>query len=242
MPRRPTRLLRLVAKLAPAKRSDTGGAATRPRSPRTPGGAGADVTSIRDPWHLILLENVVYLADDAARGRAFATLRRRTALDPEVLQTCPDEILLEACGEGRMAANQVRKLRRCAELFATVGDPRDLVRLPLPRARRALRRFPGIGEPGADKLLLLAGAQPVLALDSNALRVLLRLGYGTEARAYAKSYRSAQTAAMAELPDEVETLVGAHHALRAHGQQVCRRTAPQCEECALRRDCPSAAE
>ena len=34
------------------------------------------------------------------------------------------------------------------------------------------------GEPGAEKVLLFSGSAPVLALDSNALRVLLRLGFG----------------------------------------------------------------
>ena len=48
------------------------------------------------------------------------------------------------------------------------------------KARRALKRFPGIADPGADKLLLFAGVTPYLALDSNGLRVLLRLGYGEE--------------------------------------------------------------
>ncbi|MEZ6038395.1 MAG: hypothetical protein R3F29_13005 [Planctomycetota bacterium] len=45
------------------------------------------------------------------------------------------------------------------------------------------------GDPGFDKLRAFAGVEAVLAVDSNGLRVLLRLGYGAEAKAYAQSYR-----------------------------------------------------
>ena len=193
-----------------------------------------------DPWHLILLENVVYLADDDARGRAFATLRAHTDLDAKTIARCPDDVLLAACREGRMPEQQVRKLRECAALFDEAGDPRELVRLPPAQARKALRRFPGIGDPGADKLLLLAGAAPILAVDSNGLRVLLRLGYGQEAKSYAASYRAAQRAAMAELPAIARACIDAHRKLRRHGQLTCRRSAPHCTECVLRADCPSA--
>ena len=62
--------------------------------------------------------------------------------------------------------------------------------MPLARARRLLRRFPGIGEPGADKVLLFSRTQPVFALDSNGLRTLLRLGYGREVKSYPATYRS----------------------------------------------------
>lgn len=221
MTARKTRLQRLLAKLAASQ-------------------GGAPAAPIRDPWHLILLENVVYLADDKARSRAFATLRAHTDLDPATLGSCPDEVLRAACREGRLAENQVRKLRACAALFESAGDPRDLVHLQRAQARKALKRFPSIGDPGVDKLRLFAGAEPILALESNGLRVLLRLGYGVEAKAYATSYRSAVAAATAELPADIDALIDAHLSLRRHGQETCRNTAPTCPDCPLRRDCPSA--
>lgn len=220
VPARKPRLQRLLASLA----DDHGGVPAAPT---------------RDPWHLILLENVVYLGDDDARQRAFATLRRHTGLRADTIARCPDELLLEACGEGRMAESRVRKLRQCAQCSEEVGDPRALVRLPHAEARRRLARFPGIGAPGVDRLLLFAGVEPVLALDSNGLRVLLRLGYGREGKSYATSYRSAQAAAMAELPTDSEVLLGAHLLLRTHGRELCRNTAPACAACPVRGDCPA---
>jgi hypothetical protein len=51
-------------------------------------------------------------------------------------------------------------------------------------ARRALQKFPGIGAPGADKILLFTKTHALPALDSNGLRVLVRLGLAKEAKSY----------------------------------------------------------
>jgi hypothetical protein len=47
---------------------------------------------------------------------------------------------------------------------------------PLPQAKKALKRFPSIGDPGAEKILLLTRSYPVMALYSNGLRTLCRVG------------------------------------------------------------------
>ena len=67
-------------------------------------------------------------------------------------------------------------------------------------------------------------SQPVLALDSNGLRVLLRLGFGAEKKNYAASYRSAQEALADQLPRDRDALIRAHQLLRQHGQELCRRS------------------
>jgi len=193
----------------------------------------------RDPWHAILYENVAYLCADEVRRSAFATLKRTTGLDADMIAAAPDEVLLAATGQGKLASQRVTKLRLCAELFGSVGDPRQLVDLPVAKARAALKRFPGIGDPGADRLLLFAAKAPRLALESNGLRALLRLGYGTESKAYAASYRSAQAAAAAEMPELVDDRIDLFAVLRRHGQETCRAT-PDCATCAVATDCPAA--
>ncbi|HLQ38718.1 MAG TPA: hypothetical protein VK348_12995 [Planctomycetota bacterium] len=193
----------------------------------------------RDPWHAILWDNVVYLTDEGRRDQAFAALKQTVGLDARTIAAAPDELLLPICGKGKMAHDRVLALRECAEQFATAGDPRQLVRRPEPEARKGLKQFPGVGDPGADRLLLFAGQATPVALESNGLRTLLRLGYGKEASNYAASYRSATTAAAAELPDEVEPRVDAYLRLRRHGQEVCRRQ-PFCDRCVLANHCPTA--
>ena len=138
-----------------------------------------------------------------------------------------------------MAAQQVAKLRASADIALAkfAGDLTPVLKLPFGKARAALRRFPAIGEPGAEKILLLTRSHPVLALDSNGLRVLLRLGYGREQKSYAASYRSAQQEASGELGRGYDLLIRAHQLLRRHGQETCKRTRPRCDVCAVASGC-----
>ena len=80
----------------------------------------------------------------------------------------------------------------------------------------------------------------VLGLDSNGLRVLTRLGYGTAEKNYAATYKSATTSALAELGPDIEPLIDAHLELRHHGQMVCKTANPRCGVCVLRMQCPTA--
>ena len=99
-----------------------------------------------------------------------------------------------------------------------------------------MRRFPGIGEPGAEKILLFSGRHPFLAPDSNGLRVLIRLGFVREEKSYAKSYSESRAAATA-LPPRVDAMQEAHLLLQRHGQTLCRRNDPLCDACPLRDAC-----
>ncbi|MBK8098424.1 MAG: hypothetical protein IPK26_15045 [Planctomycetes bacterium] len=190
----------------------------------------------RDPWAAILWENVVYLTDEQRRDEAFLALERATSLRPDRLLEATDDALLGICGKGKMAASQVQKLRDCARLFLEIGDPRTLVTLPESRAMTALQEFPGIGRPGAERLLLFAGHGTALALESNGLRTLQRLGYGDDLGDYGKSYRATQGAAAEELDADGKARIDAYLRLRRHGQQQCRKK-PVCDSCPLQKHC-----
>ena len=177
-----------------------------------------------DGWELVLAENVAYLVDDRRRWQAVADLRRLTGLDPALLLAAATDALAGVVA-GPHPEQRVARLRRCAEL-AIAGAP--------------WRAFPGIGQPGADRIDLFTGARAVLALDANALRVLTRLGYAAPARSYSVGYRQAQAAASAALPATVPALQRASLLLRRHGQLACRRKEPSCPACPLAGDCPSA--
>lgn len=196
----------------------------------------------KDPFQLLLWEYVAYLADDPTRASAFARLKRTVGLRPAQVADAPLPVLAAIARLGGSIA-VAQRAARMRDVAIRVGDRwrgslRSVLRLPYEEARRALKAFPSIGPPGADKILLLTGARPILALDSNALRVLLRLGYGREHKSYQTSYTSAQTAAMAELPETVPSLQRAFLLLRRHGQELCRRTAPRCTVCPIRDSCP----
>lgn len=192
--------------------------------------------AVTDPLQMILLENVAYLAGDEQRLEAFQALRQRIGVTPEaILSASPRELLEVARLGGILAEGRVEKLRRTARIARQKfgSDLRAVVKQPLPEARKSLKLFPGIGDPGAEKILLFSGAHPILALDSHGLRVMTRVGFGREGKSYATTYRSAQEAVREELPADCSWLRRAHLLLRRHGQQVCRRSRPQCGVCAV---------
>jgi endonuclease-3 len=194
---------------------------------------------VTDPFALILRENVAYLASDAKRAAAWDTLRRRVGTTPTAILAAPRAELTAIARAGILAADRVEKIRECARIALEEFDgelARALDCAP-EKAGKALARFPSIGGPGAEKILLFSGREKVLALDSNGLRVLLRLGYGREDRNYAASYRSVRQATRPQWRNDFGWLVAAHQLLRRHGQDLCKASHPRCEACPLRPEC-----
>jgi endonuclease III len=148
--------------------------------------------------------------------------------------------LIKAAVRGIVPDQSMAKLRRSAEIALERfgGDLRPILKWPLTRAKKALRQFPAIGEPGAEKILLFGRAYPILALESNGLRVLIRLGFGTETPNYSATYRAVQAAVEDEVVKEFSWLIKAHQLLRHHGQELCRRSRPHCRKCPLLTQCP----
>ncbi len=222
----PTRLFRLIQRLRKFH-----GAPVEPPS--------------RDPYHLLLWEQVAYLASDAERLEAFRLLKQRVGLAPgKILGARRSELEAITRRGGAVAwRERAERLQRVAERVQDKwdGNLNAALRLPLDQAKRELARYPSIGRAGAERILLLTGVHPVLGLDSNALRVLQRLGYGRLLKGWDAQYRSAQEAASAELPDTAASRRRAFLLLRHHGQTVCRRTAPRCNDCPLLVDCPTGA-
>jgi len=197
------------------------------------------VTSRRTLLELVLLENVAYLVDDEQRWRAFRALAAAVGTQPEQILAANDEALLAVAGHGILAAQQADKLRQIARLVIDeFGGSLESIRgLSLAQAKKALMRFPGIGEPGAEKILLLARSHAVLGLDSNGVRVLTRLGVVNEATSYAATYRAVQAAVQPYHAKGFDWLIRAQHLLRQHGQELCRRTQPRCDRCPLSDRC-----
>ena len=192
-----------------------------------------------DPFELILYENVAYLANDARRAEAFAILRDRVGLSPEKILQAPREVLLEITRRGISAEEMAERLREIASIALEDfgGDVGAAARRAPKEAIRAMKRFPSIGEPGAEKVLLFSGNLPVLALDSNGLRVLTRLGYAREENDYSKQYRAVRKAVDPEVRQDIGWLIEAHQLLRRHGQELCKRSHPRCDVCPLRPNC-----
>jgi endonuclease III len=193
-----------------------------------------------DPLELILWENVAYLVDDEQRERTFRALKSEIGLSPSKILKAPKAAIFKIAKLGGMVPElRVDKLRDVAEITEKEfgGNLRKALQGPLPAARKALRNYPGIGAPGADKILLFSGIAPLFSLESNGLRALVRLGFGEEKKSYSSTYSSVLKDAEPELRKDVAWLVAAHQTLRRHGQDLCKRSDPLCESCPLARDC-----
>ena len=194
-------------------------------------------------FELVAWEKVAYLAPDERRATAFALLKRKIGLTPKKILAARRADVIDVLATGGIGApERANNLIEAAELVVGEfdGSLDDVCHRPLPEAKKQLMRIYGVGEPGAEKILLLTRSHPVLGLDSNGLRVLTRLGYGTAAKTYTATYRSATSAALPELGDDIDTLIDASLLLRTHGQTVCKTTAPRCGGCVIRESCPSA--
>jgi endonuclease-3 len=193
-----------------------------------------------DPLELIFWENAAYLLKDERRQQAFDLLRERVGLKPREILSAKPAALLEIAKLGGMRPEvRVERWLRIAHLVATEfgGDLAGVVRLPLSQAKKALQKFPCIGEPGAEKILLFSKSYAVPGLDSNGLRVLVRFGYGQEQKNYSATYRSVREAVASQIPGKCEPLIEAHQLLRRHGMEHCKYSAPICRGCPLTDAC-----
>src|SRR5260370_31700951 len=193
-----------------------------------------------DPFELILLENIAYLVSDERREAAFKTLRKYAGTKPHEILAASHQDILQATKLGGMHPEQrVSRLREIALIALNEfgGVLNQALKLPLPKAKQALRKFPSIGEPSAEKILLFTRTYPVLGLDSNGLRVLVRLGFGEEKKNYTGPYRSVQDAIKSELTNDYDWLIAPHSLLRQHGKELCKTNAPLCGKCPVRKSC-----
>lgn len=106
------------------------------------------------------------------------------------------------------------------------------------RAKKLLARYPTIGAPGVDRILLFAGIAALPSVDSNGSRVLERLGTIATGLPYARAYRDACAVLLAAYGEDEERLGRAYLVLRRHGKTLRRRTTPACGACPVRKACP----
>jgi endonuclease III len=199
----------------------------------------------RGPFQLILWENACYLLPDDRRAAVFEELRNRVGLDPRKILAADRGVLLALAKMGGMRPETrvfrwLEIARITLDQFA--GDLDGILKEPYANAKKALRQFPNIGAPGAEKILLYCGASEGLPLDWNGSRVLLRVGFGRpQPKNYGAQYRSIQEAVAGHLPKDAASLARAHLLLRQHGKTLCRDKGPACGECPAVKLCGYAA-
>ena len=200
-------------------------------------------------FELVMWENACYLLPDSRRAEVFEGLRQQVGLTADAIFKASKEALFPLAKLGGMRPEtRVFRWQEIARITRTQfdGNLEQILEWPYAKAKKALKLFPSIGEPGAEKILMYCGLAAGLPLESNGLRVLTRVGYGrVHLKNYGAMYRSVQEAIAPELPQgrsSAAALTRAHLLLRQHGKTLCRDAQPQCFDCPLEETCAFAAK
>ena len=193
-----------------------------------------------DPYEFLVWWQSGYPASDAACAKGWQRLNAEVGIAPEQLLEANAKKLSSVLRAGGMVpelrASRLQEIaRRVKDQFA--GDLRAGLLGPLSAARKTLKSFPGIANPGADRILLFAGIAPLAAVPSHCAQVLGRMVDGKEPRNYLAGYRSAQRVIVREVPETFDARTRAYLLLKCHGQQICKRSKPQCDECPIKESC-----
>ena len=193
-----------------------------------------------EPYEFLVWWYCGYPASDAACSKGWANLTREVGIEPEKLLRAKPAKLSAALKAGGMVPEL--RAERLKEVAMRVqdefgGDLRAGLVGPIPQARKKLKSFPSIADPGADRILLFGGISPIAAVPSNCVHVLDRILHSRETPNYSAAYREAQRALAGELPEKFDARTRAYLLLKKHGQETCKRTNPRCDECPVRRSC-----
>jgi endonuclease III len=193
-----------------------------------------------DPYLFLLWWYSGYPASDAACSKGWEGMTAKIVPEPDEILSLRPAVLAAALKPGGMFPEL--RAERMKEVTARIkdefdGDLRGALVGPIARARKILKSFPSITDPGADRILLFAKIQPVAAVPSNCTGVLERIQAGKEAKNYKASYHEAQHMIDSEITATFDARQRAYMLLKRHGQELCKRTHPKCEKCPVRESC-----
>jgi len=193
-----------------------------------------------DPYLFLVWWHCGYPASDVTCAKGWAALTKEIGIEPETLLRVSVAKLRQALKAGGMVPElRAERLREIALRVQREygGDLRTGLAGPLAKVRAALKKFPNIADPGADRILLFGGILPVAAVPSNNPHVLYRIVRGPERENYGATYRDVQQMIEAEVPETFDARTRAYLLLKVHGQSVCKRTKPKCGECLVQASC-----
>lgn len=193
-----------------------------------------------DPYEFLMWWHCGYPASDAACAKGWSKLTQDIGFEPKALLRAAPQKMAAALKPGGMFPElRAQRLKEIAFRIENEfgGDLRAGLAGPIPGAKRKLKAFPGIADPGADRILLFAGIAPVAAVPSNCVHVLERIVKGTEGKNYSAAYRDAQREISTATPENCDGRVRAYLLVKRHGQECCKRTKPKCEQCPISAKC-----
>jgi len=180
---------------------------------------------------VILTQNTSWKSAAAA----LENLHSAGALDAEAIFELPIEVLADLVRPSGHFNVKARKLQEfCSEVVEHYGDIDTLLDAEPDELRQRLLAIWGIGPESADAITLYAARQPTFVVNTYSYRLFERLDLPPGPRKY-DVYREFL---LEKIGPDVELLNEWHALIVRHGQQICRRSNPRCEECPLLRRCP----
>jgi len=193
----------------------------------------------KDPFVLFVWEVLSNHATPPKRDKALASLKKLRALTPDSMWRLPISTLEPIVRSvGPYADNRLQNLRNGIDIFRRNRDLPNIIKGPLPAARRAIKPLPQLGEQGAHRMLLFTAGQVVMPVDARVSRVGRRLGYGETHKDFTKTARSVRESICRELPPALEAYQRAYVYLSHHGAMTCTEAYPHCTVCPLLKECP----
>jgi endonuclease III len=193
-----------------------------------------------EPYEFLIWWHCGYPASDATCTKGWNALSKEVGIEPRQILKASQEKLAHALKAGGMVPElRAMRLQQIAERVENEfgGDLRNALVGRIEDVRRKLKKFPNIAEPGADRMLLFGKVAPVAAVPSNCPHVLVRIRLGLERESYPVTYREAQALLEAAIPEQFHPRQRAYLLLKEHGQTLCKRSKPKCEECPVRLHC-----
>jgi endonuclease-3 len=193
-----------------------------------------------DPYEFIVWWHCGYPQSTARCTKGWDSLRKTVGVAPVKLLAATPAKLAEALKPGGMVPElRAQRLREVAMRVQHQygSDLRSALLGPLKEVKKLLKTFPNIDDPGADRILLFAGIMPIAAVPSNNVAPLMRIFHGSERENYGANYRDSQEMIEQQVPSKIADRIRAYLLLKVHGEELCKRTNPKCEECPVRNHC-----
>ena len=169
-------------------------------------------------------------------ARALDRLRAEDALSCEAVLAMPHDVLADLVRPSGHYNVKARKLKAFAEVVTEdhAGDLDSLLAGDAGEVRERLLEVWGIGPETADAITLYVARKPTFVVDAYSYRLFERLDLAPGERRY-EVYRDFL---LDRIGPDVWRLNEWHALIVRHGQRVCLRSSPRCEECVLLRRCP----
>lgn len=193
-----------------------------------------------EPYEFLIWWHCGYPASDTTCAKGWNALKREVGIEPRSILAATQAKLADALKAGGMVPElRAMRLQQIAQRVMNEfgGDLRAGLTGPLAGVRKALKKFPNIADPGADRILLFGDLHPVAAIPSNCPQVLVRIQLGLERENYGVNYREAQKLIEEEISEQFHARKRAYLLLKQHGQMICKRSKPKCEVCPVSTHC-----